>query len=605
MTSRSGAGQSETLTYDSLNRLTNSTKQGAYTYFPNGNIRNKAVVGSQTTPDYGYDPIHPHAVQTAFGYSMGYDANGNLSSRTGNSESWDLRYAGFDKPRWMTKTTNGNVAGSEFLYDANHSRTVQLGYDQVDSAGVPSHYAWKRVYGLGPTLEANYQNDNTGTGAPTWTLKKIRVYLPGPDGVVGTREFDPALPQGQQETDWVYHYDHLGSIDVITPFGSTAVATNSSGQPGQYSEDAWGQRRNPATWSGPPSGTDTGGFNGLTPRGFTGHEMLDNLGLVHMNGRIYDPLLGRMLSADPLISKTSDLQAYNRYSYVLNRPLTMVDPSGFDPAFTPDVGIFQPLKANQEVEAAKLAAPATAAIVAVAATDGLAAPYIAAAAPGYLGTVGTGILAGTVGDLAKQGTEMSLGTRSSISGSEVRNSAVAGGLIAGAGRFISSVWSRITEAAPQPAVTSEVNPQTAPTIEVHDGGAAPKAGPAYLDKTLAQRAAGKLQNLSSSQRPNTVAVIESENGAITVGTNGTTPSNPQVQAAIAATPPNQFAGQCAEPNAVGRALEKGRSVAGGEITTANVRGPYSVSGVQGTPKPPCSVCERVLKFFGLSNGNPP
>jgi len=182
-----------------------------------------------------------------------------------------------------------------------------------------------------------------------------------------------------------------------------------------------------------------------------------------MNGRIYDPLLGRMLSADPLISKTSDLQAYNRYSYVLNRPLTMVDPSGFDPAFTPDIGIFQSLKADQEVEAAKLAAPATAALVVAVATDGLAAPYIAAAAPGYLGTVGTGMLVGAAGDLAKQGTEMGLGTRSSISGSELRNSAATGGLLAGAGRLISSVWSRITGAAPKTELTPEVSPTKAPT----------------------------------------------------------------------------------------------------------------------------------------------
>ena len=57
--------------------------------------------------------------------------------------------------------------------------------------------------------------------------------------------------------------------------------------------------------------------------------MLDALGLVHMNGRIYDPLLGRMLSADPHIQSPTNLQNYNRYSYVTNNPLSMTDPSGF------------------------------------------------------------------------------------------------------------------------------------------------------------------------------------------------------------------------------------------------------------------------------------
>jgi hypothetical protein len=48
-----------------------------------------------------------------------------------------------------------------------------------------------------------------------------------------------------------------------------------------------------------------------------------------MNGRIYDPLLGRFLSADIVVQAPGDLQAYNRYSYVWNNPLTRTDPSGF------------------------------------------------------------------------------------------------------------------------------------------------------------------------------------------------------------------------------------------------------------------------------------
>jgi hypothetical protein len=50
--------------------------------------------------------------------------------------------------------------------------------------------------------------------------------------------------------------------------------------------------------------------------------------LVHMNGRIYDPLIGRFLSVDPVLANPTDLQHYNPYSYVYNRPLTMTDPNG-------------------------------------------------------------------------------------------------------------------------------------------------------------------------------------------------------------------------------------------------------------------------------------
>ena len=69
--------------------------------------------------------------------------------------------------------------------------------------------------------------------------------------------------------------------------------------------------------------------NGLTRRGFTGHETLAAIGLVHMNGRIYDPALGRFLQADPYVQSGSDLQGLNRYAYVLNNPLSAVDPSGY------------------------------------------------------------------------------------------------------------------------------------------------------------------------------------------------------------------------------------------------------------------------------------
>jgi RHS repeat-associated protein len=66
-----------------------------------------------------------------------------------------------------------------------------------------------------------------------------------------------------------------------------------------------------------------------TDRGFTMREHLDEMGLVHMNGRIYDPLIGRFMSADPILQAPGMLQSHNRYSYVMNNPLNLTDPSGF------------------------------------------------------------------------------------------------------------------------------------------------------------------------------------------------------------------------------------------------------------------------------------
>ena len=53
------------------------------------------------------------------------------------------------------------------------------------------------------------------------------------------------------------------------------------------------------------------------------------MGIIHMNGRVYDPLIGRFMSADPFIQEPDNLQSYNRYAYVMNNPLNLTDPSGY------------------------------------------------------------------------------------------------------------------------------------------------------------------------------------------------------------------------------------------------------------------------------------
>ncbi len=91
-----------------------------------------------------------------------------------------------------------------------------------------------------------------------------------------------------------------------------------------YNFDPWGCRRNAISWTYDNVPTDF-----LFDRGFTGHEHLDGFGLINMNGRVYDPLLARFLSPDPIIQAASYGQNYNRYSYCLNNPLKYVDPSGY------------------------------------------------------------------------------------------------------------------------------------------------------------------------------------------------------------------------------------------------------------------------------------
>ncbi len=87
-----------------------------------------------------------------------------------------------------------------------------------------------------------------------------------------------------------------------------------------------GRRRNATNWSYTLDANDKALF---ADRGFTGHESLKWFNLINMNGRLYDPLVGRFLNADNFIQDPTSTQNYNRYSYCLNNPLKYVDPSGW------------------------------------------------------------------------------------------------------------------------------------------------------------------------------------------------------------------------------------------------------------------------------------
>jgi RHS repeat-associated protein len=101
------------------------------------------------------------------------------------------------------------------------------------------------------------------------------------------------------------------------------VAVNESFTP-------YGNRRNPATWSGAANNPDLTTAASITEQGYTFQTQLGLwMGMNHMNGRVEDAIIGRFMSADPYIPYASDSQSYNRYSYTRNNPLTFTDPSGF------------------------------------------------------------------------------------------------------------------------------------------------------------------------------------------------------------------------------------------------------------------------------------
>ncbi|MCK9452643.1 MAG: polymorphic toxin type 23 domain-containing protein [Bacteroidales bacterium] len=139
----------------------------------------------------------------------------------------------------------------------------------------------------------------------------ILTYLSGPGGLYALHLINH---DGSENIHYI-HTDHLGSW--------TKVTNEDGKQVDEQSYDAWGNRRNPSTWQ------TTGSWQmPRYDRGFTGHEHLDGFQLINMNGRMYDPVVSRMLAPDNFVQTPDFSQNFNRYSYALNNPLMFTDPSG-------------------------------------------------------------------------------------------------------------------------------------------------------------------------------------------------------------------------------------------------------------------------------------
>ncbi len=290
--SRSENGKMEVFDYDDLDRLKfvqlNGQLKQELKYWDNGNIEFKTDAG-----EYTYDKNKVNAVLTAT------NPNGDISSLEQN-----IKYNSFHSPESISETEtddNGNPT------KVRHQLSLYYGPNQQRKKTVYVYEDGKKVvkkYFLGEYEKTiNYTNG-----------KHTEVhYIAGGDGLAAVY----VKKSGSNGQLYYAYTDQLSSTTTLTDEKGKVVY--------QQSFDAWGRKRSPKSWEIEDYKEDSN-FEWL--RGYTGHEHLPEFGLINMNGRVYDPVLGRMLSADNYVQNLTSSQSYNRYSYCLNNPLKYNDPDG-------------------------------------------------------------------------------------------------------------------------------------------------------------------------------------------------------------------------------------------------------------------------------------
>jgi RHS repeat-associated protein len=263
-----------------------------YKYDAATNLQERAVssgTGTGFTLEHGGAAAQagPHAVSGPGG-GYYYDLRGLQTTAPGRS----VDYSADELPKTMT------VDGIQttYLYDAFSNRTVKSGSIR------------QAFYGNG--YERRHEDG-----------KVIHVFdIPGDNRVVGQMFLEEQNGVIVTAPEYQYiHDDVLGSTETVTTGAGGVVGD-------RVRWDPFGRQVQLLDPKQP-----TTGLPGKIRLGFTGHEQDQESGLVNMRGRIYDPTIGHFLTPDPVVGAPFDGTAFNAYSYVLNNPVTLVDPSGFSP----------------------------------------------------------------------------------------------------------------------------------------------------------------------------------------------------------------------------------------------------------------------------------
>lgn len=275
--------QTDDWSYDKLGNITSSKRRGNYTYDQSKPTQLKTITGG------------------VFGNrAFSYDAIGNQTGRPDGQ----VAYNDMNLPATISAATKG-APSSSFMYYPTGERARK-----TTSTGITTY-----VPGL-------YERQESGTR----TEHRFLVQAEG--RTVATLRYNQEGTVGVKLPTYYVHGDKLGSTSLVTSDESTATTGFKAVVKEERSYDAFGAVRSP-DWRLEDGGYSTGIQQSTLDKGFTGHDDDRELDLVNMKGRVYDPETDRFLTADPNVDGANTTQAWNRYAYVSNNPLTNTDPTGF------------------------------------------------------------------------------------------------------------------------------------------------------------------------------------------------------------------------------------------------------------------------------------
>lgn len=291
-----------------------------------GNLTSRKDVNRNLEETFTYDYLNrllTTKVNTVQQLNVSYDGSsgasiGNITSKTdagnytydgqkNNAISYVTNPAGAQVPPAVISQNQQNITYTAFGKAATITEsTYQLAYTYAND--------YQRIKGVlkqnGTVIETKYYLGTYETQVRNGVSRQLH-YIDAGNGLCAI-----IVREGTTNNVYYTYNDYLGNILTVTNAAGTVIASQNF--------DAWGRYRNPADWTytNVPASAD------WLYTGFTGHEYLKEFSLVNMNGRIYDPILGRVLSADNYVPNPWNTQGYNRYAYGLNNPLMYTDPDG-------------------------------------------------------------------------------------------------------------------------------------------------------------------------------------------------------------------------------------------------------------------------------------